>query len=405
MWALYVLEAEKYDKSLVESWKSDMEGILIFVRSNSDDQLVQGRTFLRQPTAFIIESYKTLTPDSGVATVQLLSQNSQQLAAAANGSTFSSPTRAGFAPSGSSLLCNVLWFISLGLSLSCALIATLLEQWARNFLHRADMRSSPIVRARIYSFLYYGLKRFKVHTIVDIIPLLLHASLVFFFAGLVAFLIPINAVVAAVAAALLAFIVVVYSLLTFIPLWHLDCPYHTPLSTAVWPIARHLMILWRLRYNAVADTNNSLSTKTMVQAMSDEAMLVSPARSARDYRALVWTVKSLSDDIELDAFIETIPDLLWGSAGGRRSYEDHIQKLLRHPDLRLLRRIAGPLRSCDNGLISLEAAKRRQTTCLKTLWAIGHLQTMTHATLDFTELIDHLTSVLDPEALLYSTST
>ncbi|KAJ7028907.1 hypothetical protein C8F04DRAFT_1289338 [Mycena alexandri] len=30
MWALYVLEAEKYDKSLVESWKSDMEGILIF---------------------------------------------------------------------------------------------------------------------------------------------------------------------------------------------------------------------------------------------------------------------------------------------------------------------------------------------------------------------------------------
>ena len=32
MWAVYVSEAEKYDKALVKSWKSDMEGMLIFVR-------------------------------------------------------------------------------------------------------------------------------------------------------------------------------------------------------------------------------------------------------------------------------------------------------------------------------------------------------------------------------------
>jgi hypothetical protein len=32
LWAVYVSEAEKYDRSLVESWKSDMEGMLIFVR-------------------------------------------------------------------------------------------------------------------------------------------------------------------------------------------------------------------------------------------------------------------------------------------------------------------------------------------------------------------------------------
>jgi hypothetical protein len=31
LWAVYVSEAEKYDKSLVESWKSDMEAMLIFV--------------------------------------------------------------------------------------------------------------------------------------------------------------------------------------------------------------------------------------------------------------------------------------------------------------------------------------------------------------------------------------
>jgi hypothetical protein len=32
-WAVYVSEAEKYDRGLVESWKSDMEGLFIFVRN------------------------------------------------------------------------------------------------------------------------------------------------------------------------------------------------------------------------------------------------------------------------------------------------------------------------------------------------------------------------------------
>jgi hypothetical protein len=32
LWAVYVSEAEKYDRGLVESWRSDMEGTLIFVR-------------------------------------------------------------------------------------------------------------------------------------------------------------------------------------------------------------------------------------------------------------------------------------------------------------------------------------------------------------------------------------
>lgn len=31
LWAVYISEAEKYDKALVEGWKSDMDGLLIFV--------------------------------------------------------------------------------------------------------------------------------------------------------------------------------------------------------------------------------------------------------------------------------------------------------------------------------------------------------------------------------------
>ncbi|KAJ6563845.1 hypothetical protein B0H19DRAFT_1284873, partial [Mycena capillaripes] len=123
---------------------------------------------------------------------------------------------------------NVFWFLSLGLSLTCALVATLLEQWARDFLHKADMRSNPAIRARMFSYLYYGLKRFKMHGVVEVVPLLLHVSLIFFFAGLVAFLIPVHPAVAAVAGILTAIVAGTYILLTALPLFALDCPYRTP---------------------------------------------------------------------------------------------------------------------------------------------------------------------------------
>ncbi|KAJ6454742.1 hypothetical protein C8R47DRAFT_220415 [Mycena vitilis] len=49
LWAVYVSEAEKYDRGLVESWKGDMEGLPIFAA-----------LFSSILTAFIIESYKSL---------------------------------------------------------------------------------------------------------------------------------------------------------------------------------------------------------------------------------------------------------------------------------------------------------------------------------------------------------
>ncbi|KAJ7485883.1 hypothetical protein FB451DRAFT_1392607 [Mycena latifolia] len=54
LWAVSISEAEKYDKSLVESWKSDMEGMLILAG-----------LFSASFTAFIVESYKTLTRTLG----------------------------------------------------------------------------------------------------------------------------------------------------------------------------------------------------------------------------------------------------------------------------------------------------------------------------------------------------
>ncbi|KAJ7142031.1 hypothetical protein C8R43DRAFT_1071290, partial [Mycena crocata] len=223
LWSVYISEAEKYDQALVESWKSDMEGMLIFAG-----------LFSGILTAFLIESYKTLTPDAGDGTLLLLAQISQQLSGIANGSAIEIIPAEPFVPSRTSLVCNALWFVSLGLSLSCALIATLVEQWAREFQHKSEMRSAPIVRARIFSYLYYGLKRFNMHVVVEVLPVLLHASLIIFFMGLIAFLVPVNEAMMILVAFLLAIMIATYFILTILPLVHLDCPYRTPLSGGLW---------------------------------------------------------------------------------------------------------------------------------------------------------------------------
>ena len=58
-----------------------------------------------------------------------------------------------FSPSRYAVWVNPLWFLSLVMSLSCALWATSLQQWARRYLDRSHPpRCSPEKRARMRAF-------------------------------------------------------------------------------------------------------------------------------------------------------------------------------------------------------------------------------------------------------------
>ncbi|KAJ7362980.1 hypothetical protein DFH08DRAFT_328819 [Mycena albidolilacea] len=387
MWAVYVAEAEKYDRALVESWKSDMEGMLIFVGVHLDAKFsypncLQAGLFSASVVAFLIESYKTLTPDSGDTAVLLLTQISNQLAAAANGTSFTITSPGSFSPRTSALVCNILWFISLGFSLTCALVATLVEQWAREFMHKADMRSAPAIRARVFSYLYYWLKRFKMHTVVGIIPLLLHMSLLFFFAGLVAFLIPVNFAVTLVTGILLFILAAVYVLLTSLPLVYVDCPYRTPLSGTLWQLKQRIPKIKQYLGTSSKTLSKQMTSQieTMVEAMFQKARSDSSDKLYRDKNALVWTMKSLADDAELEPFFEAVPDILWGPTARRTIYEEHIKAFIddKDPHVRLLERIQTLYKSCDTGLLTAQASSRRRISCYQATWAIGSLTTPSH---------------------------
>ncbi|KAJ6534442.1 hypothetical protein DFH09DRAFT_120988, partial [Mycena vulgaris] len=268
-----------------------MEGMLIF-----------SGLFSASLTAFVIESYKSLQPQSGDLTVAALSQLSMQLAAIASGTHLELEPAKVFRPATESVICNALWFISLSLSLMCALLATLVEQWARDFLHKTEMRPAPVRRARVFSFLYFGLKRFRVHTVVDTIPCLLHASLFLFFSGLLVFLIPVNVLIMRIVAVALFIFLALYGVLTVIPVVSLDCPYRTPLSAPVWALIRRIS-------SPFSKNSDAANEKKIPQALATRAL---QQPEERDQRALHWTLNSLTDDSELLPFVEAIPDVIYG---------------------------------------------------------------------------------------------
>ncbi|KAJ7119779.1 hypothetical protein C8R44DRAFT_737539 [Mycena epipterygia] len=210
------------------------------------------------------------------------------------------------------------------------------------------------------------------HTVVDIIPLLLHASLFFFFAGLVAFLIPIN----------------LGHRRSFGHCYRRICAPHPPppvlfglpvSDSPLWCILAYLQKgreMWRSWLGPAEDEQNTPHSPP-VENMVELMFHIATEESAR----------TLADDSELEPFVEAIPDVIWGPVFRRQysTYEDHIQRLMRDPDLILQSRIAGLLDSCNSGLLLPEAANRRRIACCKAMWAIAGLQSLgsTRKPLDF----------------------
>ncbi|KAF7361266.1 hypothetical protein MSAN_01158900 [Mycena sanguinolenta] len=372
IWSVYISEAEKYDKALADSWRGNMNGMLIFAG-----------LFSAILTSFIIQSYQTLQPNVQSLSLACIAQQlananksaiptdpCEQLAIALSASPLS-----GASPSGAPLACNILWFISLGLSLTSALTATLVDEWARTFIQKTEMLPSPVKRARIFAFLYYGLQRFRMHAVVGLIPFLLHLSLLFFFGGLVAFLIDVNKIVAYVAVALLIIIVVLYSTMTVLPLIDLQCPYRTPASILLWNVRRYFLRQLSPHQPKKEAENDSEKKSpylsSMVSAMIHEATFRSIPREERDTRALAWTMKSLADDDELEPFVEGIPSAIWGPQGRRRKYDNLIRGLLSNPEVLLGSRIEHLMVSCESGLLEPVVKSRREISCLKAIWCLG----------------------------------
>src|SRR6266478_2658108 len=236
---MYLNEVKEEDKRITDAWKEDANGILVFVSLHllvPQFVIMTGfKTGLFSATVgtFIIEFYKKLSSDPGEETVALLRQISQQLpnstiSSQSNTADQSSP------PHASMVAVISMWLVSLVFSLTSALIATLLQQWARRYVETPKVPSEPNDRARVRSFLFLGTEKYQMRFLVELAPALLHFSVYLFFAGLVIAFHTVHKRVAIAVYAAVGLFGVAYLVLTVLPFVGIKCPYRTPMSYILW---------------------------------------------------------------------------------------------------------------------------------------------------------------------------
>ena len=240
--------------------------------------------------------------------------------------TFPSPPQ--FSPPTYGIWVNALWFLSLVINLTCAILASLLQQWARRYLEVTQPRSSYSLhkQARTRTFFAEGIKRFRVPWVFEALPALLHLSVFLFFAGLVVYLWHINLTTFKLATAWVAMCTALYGCVTIIPLFHHNSPYHTPLTPLVRssvPVILNVVAVLHVGFCYLATILSCYSgridlvwiviypyellakVRDMILMTPEEASL--KISSKIDTQAFMWTFDGLDGDKDLDHFFTGLP--------------------------------------------------------------------------------------------------
>ncbi|KAL1760240.1 hypothetical protein FB107DRAFT_203614 [Schizophyllum commune] len=183
-------------------------------RENIDTLLVFAGLFSGVATAFIIESYRWLLQEPDDMSAEYL----RRILGVLTNSTIPAISQSSGRPSLPDdivALINGLWFSSLTLSLSSALLGIVCKQWLHEYLR--DAGRSQMTNLAVRQVKYQGFIRWSVEFIITLIPLLLQGALFVFLTGVVYLLWHIQPVIAAVVSALALFIAVFFIVTTILP--------------------------------------------------------------------------------------------------------------------------------------------------------------------------------------------
>ncbi|KAI0247725.1 107-domain-containing protein [Lactifluus subvellereus] len=365
MWALCISQADKHDTAMAERWKADMEGILLYTG-----------VFSATVAAFLVESYKTLRPDPGEVSARLLRQVTEQLAAISNGTQLPPPTTEDpFRPKRYAVHVNILWFLSLFLSLSCALGATLVQKWASRYLRLAQFTTTPQSRVRLRTYLFDGVQKFQTRWVVENISLLMHGAIFLFFAGLIEFIFAVNDEVAYVILVAVSLLAAAYIVVTALPVFFHQCPYQTPLTSIIW-YTGHFLTMGTLGLLACSNRIRARIEESWKHTRDGiDSLLVNKAehKIEIDEKALKSALRLCRDDSELETFLDAIPGYLWpGDSLGTRVANIGSVFDVTGEEANLGQRIVQLFASCINTdrRMDSDARRRRAITCARAIWEI-----------------------------------
>ena len=207
------------------------------------------------------------------------------------------------------------------MSLSCALLATSVHQWARRYIRLTQPpRCSPEKRARIRAFFANGVEKMHIPWAVEGLPTLVHISLFLFFGGLVIFLFNVDRGVFTCVVCWTGLFLTVYGLITLLPLFWQDSPYYSPLSIPAWFLYSSTQYVTFRVLAFIIDSYGGYGTQEryddlrdryrdwMLGGMEKTAEETASEQSSKiDVHILGWTISALGSDDSLEQFFESIP--------------------------------------------------------------------------------------------------
>jgi hypothetical protein len=263
---------------------------------HANGRVDQNGLFSAVVAALVVLSIADLKPDPQEKSAYYL-EKIYLIQATGNASNSSAVEKFTFSTPGYSIWANSLWLLSLVISLTCAMLATSVQQWARRYIRITQPAGcSPKQRARMRAFFANGVDNFHVSWAVEALPALVHLSLVIFFAGLLIFLFNLNLTVFTAVLGWIGLLALVYGTITLMPIFRPDSPFYAPLSGTAWFV-----------YASIQDAFvNCRWDIGSIQSAAEEAAL---ARSSEiDVQILEWTIDALGEDEAQEKFFESLPD-------------------------------------------------------------------------------------------------
>jgi len=277
-------------------------------------------------------------------------------------------------------------FLSLFFSMTSALLSTLIQQWAREYLQYSQSSDAPHKRGRSRAYLFDGLSQFQMRRLTYGVPILLHIAVFLFFFSVSDWLHTINGLVGATARCCFIALLTVYMVLSILPLIFRNAPYQTPLTTPIRGCVSLIQVSYAILLRVVRrssraaeglETRKGLGLFHHIHLDRTRALkreIERPGRAAKlDQSAMHWLVRQLDED-DMHTFLSGLPGYILSPL----TDTELVVECLREDNVPW--HIAAQLRICITSLeLSQEACMSRASAYIKSLRLISQTPPRTTA--------------------------
>jgi hypothetical protein len=265
-------------------------------------------------TSFLVDSIQNLQANPveqsvyyQQQTVAILAQISQQIASITPQVPIAltpPPPYPVFKPTSSDIRVNSFWLVGLVCSLTAALFAIIIKQWARYYMLVFQRYGHPLKRARFRQFFFEGSEGMR--KLAKQVPRLIHISLFLFLLGLCDSVLNTDTAVGIIIIVPIGLCSLFYLYTVTADRKVLQSPYKTLISRLVFVLNQIYQVLF-------GDLNSPRLRK--FEACREELVMEEKERKKRDVRAIRWLVDNTVVNAEIEPLVLAIPGAFnteWG---------------------------------------------------------------------------------------------